>query len=127
MALSIENALISVWIVGEEILIHGLQCPSFECDRSCSLVELFKGGIDLGHVTSEVHRIQLQSEFSLSEWYDRAGVAGILVIVQKGRESIGVLIVVEEVYGLFEDLSSLVLAPGYRSGVSHTGIRVTLV
>lgn len=83
-----------------------------------------KGVVDGLQIASEVDRVELENELPLTERNNGGRLGRILVIVEKRREGIWVLIICEEVGCFLEDLRGLVFRPSDSGSVGDAGVRI---
>lgn len=124
MALAVKDALIAVWIVGEEELVQGLERPRRDGDGGRTSVEMSKSGIYLCQVAAKIHGIQLDSELPFPQWDNGGGSTCIFVVVDESWYRIRILVIVEEIRSFFKDLSSLVLCPSNSGRKCNSRVRV---
>lgn len=125
VALAVEDALVTVWIVGQEVLVQTLQRPFLNGDGRSAFVERAEGAVEDGLVASEVHRVELEDELALAQRHNGVWLLGIFEVVQECRERVRILVVLEKLRCLLKDMGSLILRPVDSNSVHDARIGVT--
>lgn len=125
VALAIEDALVTVGVVGEEVLVQALQRPFLDCDGRSAFVERAEGAVEDGLVASEVHGVELEDELALAQWHNGVWLLRIFEVIQQCRERVRILVVLEKVCGLLKDMRGLILCPVDSNCVHDARVGVT--
>lgn len=125
VALAVEDALVTVGIVGEEVLVQALQRPFLNGDGRSAFVERAEGAVEDGLIAPEVHRIKLEDELALAQRHNGVWLLGIFEVIQERRERVRILVVLEKVRGLLKDMRGLILCPVDSDCVHDARVGVT--
>lgn len=125
VALAIEDALVTVRIIGEKVLVQALQSPFLNSDGRSAFIERAEGAVEDGLVAPEVHRVELEDELALAQRHNGVWLLGIFKVIQQCRERVRILVVLEKVCGLLKDMRGLILCPVDSNCVHNARVGIT--